>query len=286
MSKQEILEAIVKAESHFYAALEECPKVVFLTTPGIKKEKDNMGTFVRISKEILNPHSLFYRYLMYPGSYQIFGTRHPLYGKSAIKYDEQERPTEINHFTTRLLLSFFEVQLGLGFSGFSFQKHQQAIETILSGEESEIEVNYYHPFNHQDNIGYHWIYGSDGKGGYDSQDWRVFLDYPKGILTLAYKLSPEDFGGASDGLERAVEQFTYLVFEPYQKENKINMFPLRHWEKIVNYIFQRHGIKNELLIPHPVTGEMIPYFPLVSYLLDMPYRNGAIVVFQSTCGEK
>jgi len=287
MNSRERSEITVKAESTFYAALLECPTKVLSETVGLVEERKGANTFLRISKEILDPTSLFCRYLSHQTCRQIFGRIHPLYSGSTLRYDNVGKPIGINYFNTRLLLAFIEVQLGLGFSGSFYQQHQRAIEGILAGKPVKFETNYYHPFTHKDNVGIHYILEPNGdRGGYRSEDWENFLKYSKSAIECVFSISPEDFGNTPSGLERAIGQFTNLITAPYERESRVNMFPLRHWGGLIEGILKKKNQEGTNLIPHPVSGERIPYVHFVDCILDMPYQNGAVVVFQSMCGDR
>jgi len=277
---------VVKAEATFYAALLECSPALLSTTRGLTIEKRALGTYLVLSEAIVAPQSLFTRYLKYGHSRQVFGTEHPLYGRACVHYNDMGEPQAINHFNTRLLLAFFEVQLALGFAGPAFHRHQKAIEDILAGKQSVLETNYYNPFTHQDNVGIHYVYGPEEMGsGYGQADWGKFLRYSEWAMRRAFALSPQDFGGTEEGLMRALAQYPGGVSDAHARDGSIPMFPIRHWTKIVSHIFQNKSSANRAISFPEMVGEAV-YIPFVDCLLDMPYQRDAVIVFQSVCGSK
>ncbi len=276
---------VVKAESYFYSSLEICPQVVFRETMGIQKHKEGNSTFLAISKDILNPGSLFYKYLMIEKSREIFGLINPLFRDSTLKY-KNGNLVGVNHFNTRLLLAFFEVQMSLGFSGPLYEKHKTSLENIIRGKQEHLSTNYYHPIAHEDNAGIHYVLNKDGKGGYDSKDWDNFNKYFESSIKAAFRISPVDFGETQEGIERKMQEFTDLVSNPYKETGFINIPPIRHLGILINEVLYLKGSKNSCIINNPVTAKPMKYIPLVDCLLDMPYKKGSIIVFQSTCGDK
>jgi hypothetical protein len=134
----------VKAESNFYSVLEECPNRAFMETRGAARYRKGGGSYLTITKEIIDPGSLFYRYLMTEKCREVFGTRNPLYPNATLAY-ESELLTGIHYFSTRLLLAFMEVQLALGFSGSLYDSYKAALESRMRGSAVPLTTNYYHP---------------------------------------------------------------------------------------------------------------------------------------------
>lgn len=281
-----MVQVVVKAESTFYAALLECSPTLLSVARGIAFEKRDPGLYLLISDAILASESLFGRYLRHDRSRQIFGAHHPLYGRVAVRYSPRGEPVAINHFNTRLLLAFFEVQLALGFAGAASIRHQQAIEDILRGKQVQFETNYYQPFSHEDNVGIHFVCGQQGGSGYGQSDWRRFIQYAEAAMRRAYELSPGDLGGSAQGLSQALAQFPQSVASTHAADGSIPMFPIRHWTKIVGHVLREKGPAAGNTIAHPETGEAMPYIPFIDCILDMPYTPDAMVIFQSVCGSK
>jgi len=280
------IQVVVKAEATFYASLLECVPGLLSTTQGLTIEKRSLGTYLALSEAIMAPQSLFARYLKYGPSRQVFGTAHPLHGRTCVHYDDVGEPQTILSFNTRLLLAFFEVQLALGFTGPAFHRHQRAIEDILAGKQSLLETNYYDPFTHQDNVGIHYVYGPEEMGsGYGQADWDRFLRYSEWAMRRAFALSPQDFGGTQEGLMRALAQHPGGVSYAHARDGSIPMFPIRHWTRIVSHIVAKESRANRT-IPFPEMEGEIAYISFVDCLLDMPYQKDAIVVFQSACGSR
>lgn len=276
---------VVKAEADFYSSLEVCPNDVFVKTRGIRKFKEDNVTFLAISRKIIDPASLFYRYLEHVQSKQVFGSINPLFQTSTLNY-EGEKLVGLNHFTTRLLLTFFEVQMALGFSGDLYYQHQAAIEHILQGKQDRLLTNYYHPFNHEDNAGIHYVLNKDGLPGYSAEDWDTFLKYSAASIQAAFQISPADFGETIQGMERKIQDYIGLVSEPYLRTGILNVSPVRHLGILIYEILYFKSSADFHLIPNPRTGKPMKYIPLIDCLLDMPYRNGGLIVFQSTCAGK
>jgi hypothetical protein len=106
MSDVTVQSVVVKAEADFYAALETSPIEDWTRTRGIRKYREGSALYLEIAPAILDPTSLFVRYLNLKSSCKVFGKLNPLYSASILKY-VGENPMRVNHFTTRLLLAFF-----------------------------------------------------------------------------------------------------------------------------------------------------------------------------------
>ena len=94
------------------------------------------------------------------------------------------------------------------------------------------------------------------------------------------------YPGSERDCRRAIEQFPQRVADAHTRDGSIPMFPIRHWGHIVDYILRDQHPRDEHLIPCPETGERVPYIPFVDCILDMPYRDDAIVVLKSVCGDR
>ena len=275
----------VEAESNFYAALEECPPRVLKDSRGVEKYRESGSTFLRISNEILDPHSIFYRYLATPPCRKMFGERNPLYPRAALAYEE-DRPVSINHFCTRLLLAYMEVQLALGFSGSHYERHKAALEGRIRGEQSPLITYYYHPFTHEDNAGIHYVLNADGRGGYAPQDWEHFLTYLESSVRTAFRISPINFGSTPQGLAAKLAEYREIISKPYLETGIIKIPAIRHLGILVYDILFGKGTPAEQMLPNPAGGESMRYIPLVDCLLDIPFRENSLIVFQSTCADK
>jgi len=271
----------IKAESAFYASLLECPESVFVESKGIQKRKIDNSTYLIISKNILSS-PLFYSYLSLEGSNKIFGTRNPIYDTSTLTYKEGV-PIRINHFNTRLLLAFIEVQLGIGFTGSLFQVHKKQLENIIQGKSSKLQTNYYHPFKHEDNVGIHYILDPKGGHGYSNQNWDNYAKYFESSIEAAFKTSSEDFGFTHEGLIKQISEFKSLVITPYKESFKVNMPPIRRFGQLIYDTLFFKGSEDSCFIPNPIKNTKMMYIHLVDCILDMPYKNGAVVIFSSTC---
>ena len=263
-----------------------CPAKRLSAIPGLKLERRGLYTYLILWEAVLASGSLFHRYLMSPGARQVFGATHALYRRTCIAYDSQGRPTGVGYFSTRLLLAFLEVQLALGFSGHLFDRHQKSLESILAGRPAELQTNYYHRFTHQNNIGIHYVYGPEQKGsGYAATDWSAFMHYSECAMRRAYELSPADFAGTEEGLARALGQHPGILASAYARNNSISVVAMREWGRTIARILRTRAPEGAS-IPCLATGVSLPYIPFIDCLLDMPYRDGAIVVFQSVCGSR
>ncbi len=275
----------VKAESNFYAALEECLPRVLNESRGVEKYRSNGATYLRISDEILDPASIFYRYLVTPACRKVFGERNPLYPSAALAYGEN-RPVCVNHFCTRLLLAFMEVQLALGFSGSHYERHKAALESRIRGEQPAFTTNYYHPFTHEDNAGIHYVLNADGRGGYAPQNWEHFMVYLESSVRAAYAVSPVNFGNTAQSLENKLAEYREIISRPYRETGIIKIPAIRHLGILVYDILYGKGTAADQIVPNPAGGESMRYIPLVDCLLDMPFRENSLIVFQSTCADK
>jgi hypothetical protein len=275
----------VKAESNFYAALEECPPRVLSETRGIDKYREEGATFLKISGDILDPASIFYRYLATPPCRNVFGERNPLYSRAALAY-ERDQPIGINYFCTRLLLAFMEVQLALGFSGSNYERHKTALENRMRGEQPALTTNYYHPFTHEDNAGIHYVLNMDGRGGYAPQDWEHFMAYLESSVRVAFTISPVNFGDTPTGLENKLAEYREIISTPYLETGIIKMPAIRHLGILTYDVLYGKGSAADQMVPNPAGGESMRYIPLVDCLLDMPFRENSLIVFQSTCADK
>ncbi|MFH1971282.1 MAG: hypothetical protein ABIJ05_02765 [Patescibacteria group bacterium] len=285
MPKVENERVVIKSEGNFYASLLLCPSNIFENTRGIIKEKKDNSIYLTLSSDILNPDSLFYRYLSFEKSRKVFGTKNPLYKASTIVY-EKEIPVKINHFNTRLLLAFLEVELAIGFEKTSLQEHQDAIKDILEGKPRQLKTtNYYHPFLHEDNIGYHYVQAVDGNGGYFERDWDNFLKYSINSIKSAYAIAPEDFGSSLKELNEKTESFLNLVSSDYQQIGKINSRAIRRFGHSIYETLYYKGSENSKYVLNPASNEKMAYIPLIDCLLDMPYKKDTIVTFQSGCDD-
>jgi len=285
MSPENSPSILVKAEADFYAALETCPADILARTRGIRKYREDSALYLEITPAILDPESLFVRYLKLPAIRDVFGAHNPLFTTSTLEY-QGENPLRLNHFNTRLLLAFFEVQLALGFSGESFRRHQLDLENLLQGKPARLVTNYYHPFTHEDNVGIHYVLHPDGRPGYSNSDWQNFIQYAQNGMRAAFKVSPDDFGGNEDGLERKLREFCELVSDPYLKTGILNNPPIRHLGILIQEVLFLKGGLQAHYVSNPRTGRPMEYLPLMDCLLDMPYRSGSMVIFQSTCAGK
>ncbi len=275
----------VKAESNFYAALEECPTRVLKETHGVEKYRSDGSTYLRISGDILDPASIFYRYLATPACRKVFGERNPLYPCVALSYEE-DRPVGINHFCTRLLLAFMEVQLALGFSGSNYERHKTALENRIRGDQLPMTTNYYHPFTHEDNAGIHYVLNTDGQGGYAMQDWEHFMAYLESSVRIAFTISPVNFGDTPTGLENKLAEYREIISKPYRETGIVKIPAIRHLGILTWDILYGKGTETEQMVPNPAGGGKMSYIPLVDCLLDMPYREDSLIVFQATCADK
>ena len=264
----------------------DCPPTLLASTPGVCLERRGLGTYLRISGAILEPPSVWSRYLAHPASREVFGQTHPLYARAPVVYNQRGEPAAIAYFDTRLLLAFFEVQLALGFAGASFQLHQRAIDAILAGGQAELETNYYEPFSHQDNVGIHYVYGPGEKGsGYGQADWSRFLQYSERAMRRAYELSPEVFGGTEEGLRRALAQYPGYLAKIQAQDGSVPVALARHWSSTVGHIMRTKGTSDPIRY-RSGSEEGTTYIPFIDGILDMPYREGAVLVLQSICGSK
>jgi len=278
---------IVKAEASFYAALQECPRDLLAAAPGLHVERRDLGTYLTLSDGVLAAGSLFGRYLEHHKARRVFGARHPLYGRAAVTYDDSGQPIGLSGFCTRLLLAYMEVQLGLGFTGAALRQQRLALEAGLAGEREELHYSYYYPFAHRDNVGLHYVYGPDEQGsGYPSPEWGRFLWYVEEVMKSPFRISPGDVGGTEQGLQRALDQLPRQFAEPHHRDGSVPIFVVRHWARVVEGVLAAHPDAARQLVTDPETGEELPYIPLMDCLLDLPYRNRAVVVFQSTCGSR
>ncbi len=275
----------VKAESNFYAALEECPPRVLNETRGVDKFREEGATFLKISGDILDPASIFYRYLATPPCRKVFGERNPLYPRATLAYEE-DRPAGIHHFCTRLLLAFMEVQLALGFSGSHYERHKTALESRIRGEQTALATNYYHPFTHEDNAGIHYVLNADGRGGYDPQDWEHLMAYLESSVRAAFRISPINFGNTPQGLASKLAEYREIISTPYLETGIIKMPAIRHLGILAYDVLYGEGTAADRMVPNPAGGESMCYIPLVDCLLDMPFRENSLIVFQSTCADK
>ncbi|MFH1971621.1 MAG: hypothetical protein ABIJ05_04540 [Patescibacteria group bacterium] len=283
MPKVENESVIIKSEGDFYASLLLCPSNIFENTRGIIKEKKDNSIYLTLSSDILNPNSLFYRYLCFEKSRKVFGTKNPLYESSTISY-EKEIPVKINHFNTRLLLAFLEVELAIGFEKRPLREHRDAIKDILEGNPKQLRTtNYYHPFLHEDNIGFHYIQAVDGKGGYFERDWDNFIKYSINSNKSAYAIAPEDFGSSQKEFNEKINSFLNLVSSDYHQIGKINSRAIRRFGHSIYEILYYRGSENSKYVLNPTTNGKMAYIPLIDCLLDMPYKKDAIVTFQSGC---
>jgi len=271
----------IKAESAFYASLLECPESVFVESKGIQKRKIDNSTYLMISKNILSS-PFFFNYLSLESSKKIFGVINPLYGTATLTY-EKGNPIHINHFTTRFLLAFIEVQLGIGFTGSLFQIHKKQLENIFQGKPSALQTNYYHPFTHDDNLGIHYILSSNEESGYSNENWDCFIKYFKIAIKSAFKISSKDFGTTHEGLVKHINEFMNLFDTPYREMKKINMPPIRRYGQLIHDVLFFKDAEDSRFIPNPISNTKMKYINLVDCILDMPYKDGAIVIFSSTC---
>ncbi|MBC7234817.1 MAG: hypothetical protein H5T69_03165 [Chloroflexi bacterium] len=278
-------EIVIKAEATFYAELSECPRELLASTLGLRLEKRGSGTFLILNDEILTPGTLFAAYLADASARCVFGAEQPLFKRVAIIYNNEGRPVHVDHFNTRLLLAFVEVQLGLGFHGAALVEHQKALQRLLSGESADLVTNYYDPFAHRDHVGIHYVLGRDQRGsGYSRADWELYISYGHRVMERAFALDPATFG-SQESLKRAKAQFPDYVAEMHARDGSLVMVPIRHWSKVVDSIMARQAPEKRAL-RHPRTGEPMPYVSFLDCLLDMPYKPDALVIFQSICGSR
>jgi hypothetical protein len=275
----------VKAESNFYAALEECPPHILKESHGVEKYRESGAIFLRISGDILDPASIFYRYLATPACRKVFGERNPLYPRAALTYDE-DRPMCVNHFCTRLLLAFMEVQLALGFSGSHYERHKTALESRIRGEQTALATNYYHPFTHEDNAGIHYVLNADGRGGYAPQDWEHLMAYLESSVRAAFRISPINFGNTPQGLAGKLAEYREIISRQYLETGIIKMPAIRHLGILTYDVLYGKGTATDQMVPNPANSGTMRYIPLVDCLLDMPFRENSLIVFQSTCADK
>lgn len=147
-------------------------------------------------------------------------------------------------------------------------------------------TNYYHPFTHEDNVGIHYILNRDGQPGYSIEDWQNFISYAETSMRAACRVSASDFGGNELGLEKKIRDYRELVSNPYLKSGILNNPPIRHLGILIHEVLFLKGSPESQFVPNPRTGQPMSYIPLMDCLLDMPYRPGTLVVFQSTCAGK
>jgi len=280
----DMAEITVKAESTFYAELAQCPPDLLASTPGLRLEKRGLSTFLVITDAVLDRSALFGRYLADGRARCVFGAKHPLYERAAVQY-AGSRPARIAHFCTRLLLAFVEVQLTLGFDGSSFVTHQRALERVLANQGADLIINYYDPFGHRDNVGIHYVLGREGRGsGYDRSDWDLFVSYSQRVMERAFELDPAAFG-SEEGLTRAKSQFPQYVADAHARDGSILIALIRHWSRVIDGIMARQA-PEQRVIRLSGAREPVPYIPFVDCLLDMPYKQDALIVFQSVCGSR
>lgn len=275
----------IKSEGNFYASLLLCPIDILDNTKGILKEKKDNSIYLTFSKDILNPNSLFYSYLAFEKSRQVFGTRNSLYESSTLTY-EGDNPVKINHFNTRLLLAFLEVQLAIGFEKTPLQEHQNAIKDIIGGKPCPLRTNYYHPFIHEDDVGIHYVQDATEKeGGYYPNGWENFIKYSENSYRAAFDVSPENFGNSPQVREKTINDFIQIVSGEYKINGIINIRQIRRFSHLIYDVLYYKGSEDSKFVLNPATNEKISYIPLIDCLLDMPYKKGAIVTFQSGCDD-
>ncbi len=240
---------------------------------------------MEVSSSILEPTSRFVNYLALPSSQKVFGIHNLLFDDSAVDYSGIT-PVKLNHFTTRLLLAFFEVQLALGFSGSAFRRHQQDMESLMQGSPVRLTANYYHPFTHEDNVGIHYVLNREGQSGYSIEDWQNFIQYSQSSMQAAFQVSPEDFGATESGLHRKQLKYRELVSDAYLATGILNNPPIRHLGILIHEVLSYKGGPAACFVPNPRSTQSMKYIPLMDCLLDMPYQPGTLVIFQSTCAGK
>jgi hypothetical protein len=287
MSFVEQERVFVKSEGDFYGSLLVCPPNTLENTRGVSQEKKDNSIYLTLSSDILNPNSLFYRYLTFERSRQVFGIPNPLYQSSPIIY-EGINPKKINYFNTKLLLSFMEVELQIGFSGKSRKNHEKIVKSILNGEKNSLPaglVKYYDPFRHEDNIGLHYVQGPDGKGGYLEKDWKNFIKYAVSAINSAYAISPEDFAISPTELNKEIDSFVDTISTGYYQNGAILSRRIRRFGHLIHDVLYYKGSSDSKYVLNPATNEKMAFLPLNYCLSDMPFPKNIKVTFQSGCDD-
>ena len=285
MTKESASSVLVKAEADFFAALETCPTEILSAEKGICRYREGNALYLEVTSSILDSTSRFGQYLALPSSQKVFGFHNPLFADTAVKY-VGNIPVKLNHFNTRLLLAFFEVQLALGFTGSVLRRHLQDLDSCLQGSQVRLMTNYYHPFTHEDNVGIHYVLNHAGRPGYSSQDWQNFIQYSQTSMQAAFQVSPSDFGATESGLHRKQQEYRQLVSDAYLATGILNNPPIRHLGILIHEVLSYKGGPAACFVPNPRSRQPMKYIPFMDCLLDMPYQPGTLIIFQSICAGK